>query len=194
MNKDLKYHLMRNNEQETLDLLENGANIAGLEQYLLWWAIDMENPYWIKVALQSGADIDHTDEDYVQSAYFDLINEGKTQYVEILIECGCDIVQRSYSLEAAALRGHIDLVNLLIENGADIYKNNSQAFNLAAQRDRFDVVGLFLNLQLSTQYLEYEKISEKMKLFIQQYKEKQNLNNSLSNDLENKSSLPSSKI
>jgi len=63
------------------------------------------------------------------------------QVIEELVEKGANIhVYNDYALRRAAEYGHLDVVKYLVENGADIYASDEKALRWAANYGHLDVV------------------------------------------------------
>ena len=75
---------------------------------------------------------------------FDAANADNLERVKLLVEQGVDKNQvggkfNDTALATAALQGHFDIVQYLVEQGADIDKGNWSPLILATRNDHFEV-------------------------------------------------------
>ncbi|XP_073703921.1 uncharacterized protein bcl3 [Garra rufa] len=82
-----------------------------------------------RILLKSGAEINAGDNKSGRSPLVHAVENNFTDMVSFLIESGCDVNAQSYSgntaLHSACGRGHIEIVRVLLKNGADSsLKNN----------------------------------------------------------------------
>ncbi|KAL1259509.1 hypothetical protein QQF64_010086, partial [Cirrhinus molitorella] len=82
-----------------------------------------------RILLKSGAEINAGDNKSGRSPLVHAVENNFTEMVSFLIESGCDVNAQSYSgntaLHSACGRGHIEIVRVLLKNGADSsLKNN----------------------------------------------------------------------
>ena len=70
---------------------------------------------------------------------------GNADIVNLLLEYGADVhAQIDHALRAAAAGGYEDVVKLLLEYGADVHANEDQALRTASARDHVNVVKILL--------------------------------------------------
>ena len=69
---------------------------------------------------------------------------GFAEITQILLEHGAEAKNQD-ALTAAAIRGHIKVVSLLLERGADVHANDDEALKSAAESGRTAVVKLLLD-------------------------------------------------
>jgi ankyrin repeat protein len=75
----------------------------------------------------------------------DASKEGCIEVVRLLLENGADIhVQKDYSLRLASFYGHVEVVRLLLESGADVHADDDYALRLASFYGHVEVVRLLL--------------------------------------------------
>jgi len=73
---------------------------------------------------------------------------GHLEVVKLLVEKGADIhADNDYSLKWASGNGHLEVVKLLVEKGANIHANNDCAFQLASIYGHLEVVKFLNNIQ-----------------------------------------------
>ena len=66
---------------------------------------------------------------------------GHLEIVKYLVENGADIhAEKDVALRSASFKGHLDIVKFLVENGADIHARNYDALRKASQLGHLDIV------------------------------------------------------
>jgi ankyrin repeat protein len=80
--------------------------------------------------------------------------DGHLETVQYLIENGADIhADNDYALQWAAGNGHLDVVRYLVENGADIHADNDLALRYTAGNGHLDVVRFLVENEADASYL-----------------------------------------
>ena len=82
-------------------------------------------------------------EGIIQESYNTIVGYGKLDTVKYLISKGAKV--RNADLLSALRKEDLDLVKLLVENGADIHFDNDQVFVMAASYDHLDIVKYLLS-------------------------------------------------
>ena len=102
--------LMTQEAEITIAMINNGANIHVLDDYLLRWAVTCNYFDLVKFLVEKGADI-HAEND---CALRWAANYGRLDLVKVLVEKGADIHAKNDSaLRWAAENGHLNVVKVL---------------------------------------------------------------------------------
>jgi hypothetical protein len=119
-----------------------------------------KNRYWQKIQqryeIKTENNLDLTnDEKYYEIdkkfkageevSFKDAARLGHTEIVELLLEKGADVhANNDEALRWASENGHLEVVKLLLENGADVHANNDEALRWASENGHLEVVKLLL--------------------------------------------------
>ncbi|KAL3113864.1 hypothetical protein niasHT_017460 [Heterodera trifolii] len=119
-------------------LIENGADINlqnGDGETALMTACSTGNVDIVRLLLSHGANVEQTDYNGFRFALKDAVIGGHLEVCRLLVEeWAADvnqqtIIERSTALICAASRGHLAIVNFLIEHGADLHHVDVAGFN-----------------------------------------------------------------
>lgn len=113
-------------------LLENGANpniVVRGEGSVLTFTANVDDPWYLKVALQHGGDPNFYHAGRKQSILIDTVSPGKLSHIKLLLEAGADInetdARGETALMAAASLNQFDIVYYLLQQGADYRISNN---------------------------------------------------------------------
>ena len=77
----------------------------------------------------------------LQGAFYVAVEKNKLEVVELLLEAGADVhVDNDYALKWASMNGYEGVVRLLLEAGADVHADNDLALGLASANGHEGVV------------------------------------------------------
>ena len=104
--------------------------ITVISHVYLFEAIEVNNVDIAKYLIDQRVDIIHEKDNSGHTALVHAANEGLTDLVQYLIEKGANMhVNNEMALYLAAKKGHMDVVQLLVEHGACV---NNRVHNAAA--------------------------------------------------------------
>jgi ankyrin repeat protein len=70
---------------------------------------------------------------------------GRKEVVQLLLNAGADVhAEDDLAIRLASVRGHTEVVQLLLNAGADVHARNDEAIRLASKWGRTEVVQLLL--------------------------------------------------
>lgn len=124
----ISYWIRQSNEEITLLLLENGADINSIDEYdketLLQLATLHNLPILVTKLLKKGMDPNFTHCTSNPVALYIAASNGSDEIIKILLDYGASVDTPSYAKEtalmAAAVRGHYLATEILIKAGADV--------------------------------------------------------------------------
>ena len=130
-------------------LLDAGTEVQSpFGQFSLIYAAEHGFLELVKKILDAGADIN--DEDLLYSAS----RKGRVDVVKYLLECGAgkdfpeDI---DNALEGAVMGGRLNIVKILLKNGANPMANNERAIRLAVEMGNLNIAHVLYKLVYSTE-------------------------------------------
>ena len=115
-------------------LIKNGANVQAKNNAAFLHAASKSNLEMVKLLVENGADVNVSEGHALQSA----INTGNKEMVKYLIEQNIDINE---GLIAACVlyKNELDIVKLLVDNGADVNTCDGEALFCALRRGHLDI-------------------------------------------------------
>ena len=126
---DAVHGAIRNNQVEVVKYLV-AHTITVISHVYLFEAIEVNNVDIAKYLIDQRVDIIHEKDNSGHTALVHAANEGLTDLVQYLIEKGANMhVNNEMALYLAAKKGHMDVVQLLVEHGACV---NNRVHNAAA--------------------------------------------------------------
>lgn len=190
---DLIHAVMRNNLDEVLEALNNGADASAINmvtgQSALIYAADNGNVHIVNLLLENGADVN--DDDNGGNTPLMIASErGHPETVKLLIESGASMnAQDKYkrtALMKASESGRLEVVTTLLKKGADVNakdKWNKTAIFHAIDQGHENVVPILLenNIDLTVknkknltalEYAKDEEYDDMVKLIEDHIKEK----------------------
>jgi ankyrin repeat protein len=90
--------------------------------------------------------------------------KGHLNVVQLLLDHGADIhAQNDAALRWSVSNGHLDVVHLLLDHGADIHALNDDALCWSAQGGYLNIVKLFLKQKANKEVIKSSKLFDQLK-------------------------------
>lgn len=150
LTKQLVIALQRGNWESARTLVDQGANINGIDSYdrsrPIHWAALGGHTLLIGKLLGKGAELSHKDE-LGRSPFFLSVCSGNHEAVLLLLGHGGDVKEKDKQgmtpLHQAAHSGYLDMITILLDNGANINEQSragSTPLHMAVQNRQPEAV------------------------------------------------------
>lgn len=144
---DMKVNVEEKTEEVTLKTEENPAVEMKVERIGEALSALDKSLELIQASTDGNYDIVMTqlmngvDYESMTTALVEASKQGHLKIVKILVQKGADVkIHDNEPLRVASKHGHLEIVKFLIDNGADVSANNYEAFRLALDHKHYHVV------------------------------------------------------